>query len=216
MPTDSLAAVFAFSFVVGIGAVISPGPVTAAIVSESPRQGWLVGPLVATGHSVLEFVIVILIGIGLSAGMARPEIGTLISLGGGLLLLWMGGSYLWGVAKGRFRLPKPGQASQRRSLWGLMGLGMVTTISNPFWYAWWMTIAAGYLLQAQALGIAAVAMFYLGHISADFTWDTMLSGAVGTGRRWLTDRVYQALILVCGGFMTYLGALFVVAGLRGG
>jgi len=91
---------------------------------------------------------------------------------------------------------------------------MAATISNPFWYAWWTTVAAGYLLQAQALGLASVGMFYLGHISADYAWDTLASTVVGTGRRWLTDRVYQGLILVCGGFMIYLGVVFLLAGLR--
>src|SRR3970040_501966 len=99
MPSNSLLAVFLFSFFVGIGAVVSPGPVSASIVSESPRRGWLVGPLVATGHSFTELVLIVLIGLGLTAGIARPEIRTAISLIGGALLLWMGLSYLWAVYK---------------------------------------------------------------------------------------------------------------------
>ncbi|MGD8864864.1 MAG: LysE family transporter, partial [Anaerolineales bacterium] len=84
MPTDNLAAVFIFSFLVSFGAVVSPGPVSAAIVSESPRQGWRVGPLVAAGHTGLELIMVIVISLGLSAGMASPLIQRLISFGGGL------------------------------------------------------------------------------------------------------------------------------------
>ena len=87
-------------------------------------------------------------------------------------------------------------------------------MSYPFWYAWWTTVAAGYLVQAQALGLAAVAMFYLGHISADYAWDTILSGIVGTGRRWPNDRVYRGIIVLCGGFLIYLGGVFLAAGVR--
>jgi len=211
LPTDSLAAVFAFSFVAGFGAVISPGPVSTAIVGEAPRHGWLVGPLVATGHSILEFLVVVLLAIGLTAGMVRPGIRAAISVVGGLLLIWMGSSYVWAVYKGRIQLPRPGAQTKPKNSWQLVGLGMVATVSNPFWYAWWTTVAAGYLVQAQALGLAAVAMFYLGHICADYAWDTFLSGVVGTGRRWLNDRVYRGIILLCGCFLIYLGGVFLLA-----
>ncbi len=216
MPTHSLPAIFAFSFLLAIGAVVSPGPVSTAIVSEAPRRGWLVGPLVATGHSILELVIVVLIGVGLAAGMAQPAVRTTISLVGGALLIWMGGAYLWAVYRGRIRLPQPGEGGAGRGDWELVGLGMVTTASSPFWYAWWTTVAAGYLLQAQALGLAAVITFYLGHISADYAWDTFLSGAAGAGRRWLTDRAYRTVIVLCGAFLIYLGGVFLWAGVGGG
>lgn len=83
------------------------------------------------------------------------------------------------------------------------------TISNPFWYTWWVTVAAGYLAQAQAISAAAVGSFYLGHISADFAWDTTLALASSTGRRWLTENRYRALIMVTGCFMLYLGVIFI-------
>jgi threonine/homoserine/homoserine lactone efflux protein len=92
-------------------------------------------------------------------------------------------------------------------------------LSNPFWYAWWVTVAAGYLAQAHAFGLAAVAAFYLGHISADYTWDTALSTIVGGSRRWMKGNVYRALIALSGAFFVYLGGVFLmqaVALLRGG
>lgn len=208
MPTGSLAAVFLFSFLVSFGAVVSPGPVSAAIVTESPRQGWRVGPLVAAGHTGLELIMVVFISLGLAAGMAQPPIQALISLGGGLLLLFIGGTYLIQAWRGIIQLPQPEDDAPARSSAGLFGLGAVTTISNPFWYTWWVTVAAGYLAQARELGLAAVVAFYLGHISADFGWDTILSVATNTGTRWLTDNRYRILILLTGGFMVYLGFVF--------
>jgi threonine/homoserine/homoserine lactone efflux protein len=213
LPTSSLQAVFLFSFLAAIGAVVSPGPVSAAIVSQAPRRGWLAGPLVATGHSILELVIVLLIAFGLSAGLANPAIQVWIALLGGLLLVWMGGKMAWDAWKGYLRLPGPEGERVRLSTRQLVGLGMVATISNPFWYAWWVTVAAGYLSQARALGMAAVLAFYIGHISADYAWDTVLSTVVGGGRRWLNDRLYRGLILVCGGFLVYLGLVFLWRGI---
>jgi threonine/homoserine/homoserine lactone efflux protein len=210
VPTDSLSAVFVFSFVVTFGAVISPGPVSAAILSESPRQGWRVGPMVASGHSALELIMVVLITIGLAAGMASPIARTVIGVLGGLTLLFIGGSYVLASLRGTIRLPDTDERGTPRSYLALFLLGLVTTLSNPFWYVWWVTVAAGYLAQAQALGTLTVVAFYVGHISADFAWDTFLSATASTGSRILTDRRYRALIFLTGGFMIYLGGLFLV------
>ena len=202
-----------FSFVVAIAAVISPGPVTATILSESPRQGWRVGPLVATGHSSLEFLMVVLITFGLATVLSAPLASTIIGLLGGLTLLFIGGNYIYGAARGRIRLPHPEEASKTRSYSSLFWLGVATTLANPFWYVWWVTVAAGFLAQAQAIGFATLAAFYFGHISADFAWDTFLSASASAGRRILTDRRYRALILVTGGFMIYLGVVFIASAL---
>jgi len=57
-----------------------------------------------------------------------------------------------------------------------------------------------------------VIAFYLGHIAADYAWDTILSTVVGSGRRWMTDAVYRTLLLACGIFFIYLGGTFLVHG----
>ena len=215
MPTDSLFAVFLFAFVVSFGAVISPGPVSAMIVTEAPRQGWRVGPLVALGHTLLELVMVLLITLGLSVVMAQPIVRTGIALGGGLLLFGIGISYLIAAWRGRIGLPQAETHTPTRSPFSLFILGIVATVSNPFWYTWWVTVAAGYLFQAQALGHAAIGAFYLGHSLADFSWDTILALATSAGRRWLTNARYRALIFITGGFMLYLGILFFYSALAG-
>jgi threonine/homoserine/homoserine lactone efflux protein len=211
MPTDSLTAIFIFSFLASIGAVVSPGPVMAAIVTESPRQGWRVGPLVALGHTLLELVIVILLGYGLSLGLANPTISLIIALAGGALLLFIGISYLRGVYQGSIRLPEPDVGIKQRSPSSMVLLGMGTTISNPFWYTWWVTVAAGYLAQARELGFLAVVVFFIGHISADFAWDSTLSITTSAGSRLLNNRSYRGLILITGIFMLYLGISFLVS-----
>ena len=207
MPTESLLIIFGFSFVVGFGAVVTPGPVSTAIVSQAPRRGWLVGPLLAAGHTSLELIMVILIGLGLSTVLAHRSAQITIAILGGLLMLWMGGAMLWSVWKGKARLPSSEEDAPMLNDWQLLGLGMLATISNPFWYAWWVTVAAGYLAQAEAL-VGGIAAFYLGHITADFAWNTTLSTIIGGGKRWITDRVYQIIILLSGAFFIYLGIVF--------
>lgn len=208
MPHQSLFAVFLFAIAVSLGAVVSPGPVSAAIVTESPRSGWRVGPIVTTGHALLELIMVILIGIGLTAGLASPGIQHGIAFGGGLLLILLGGSYLFSAARGRIQLPHAAQVEPGRSTGALFSLGLLTTLSNPFWYAWWVTVAAGYLLEAQRLGPATMSVFYVGHIGTDFGWNSLLSSITAAGRNWITPGRYRLLLTLTGVAMAYFGVVF--------
>jgi threonine/homoserine/homoserine lactone efflux protein len=212
MPSSSIIAIIGFAFAVSIGAVVSPGPVSAAIISEAPRRGWRVGPLIATGHVALELILITLIGLGLTAILASPIIQKVIALAGGLLLLYMGFTYIWSGYKGMIKLPEAGIRSDRTHRRNLIGLGMITTISNPFWYAWWATVVPGYLSEVSGFGFHAIAAFYIGHISADYFWDTFLSVTISAGQRWLTGVRYRILILITGVFMMYLGIVFLRQG----
>lgn len=196
-----------------IGAVLSPGLVTTAIISQSPRLGWVTGPLVSIGHALLELLMVLLITLGLSSVLGAPAVQTAIALMGGLLLVWMGGGMLIGALKGKMRLPQGDLDQARLDYPRMLTLGMTASITNPFWYAWWMTAAAVYLLQAKALGFLPVAGFYFGHISADFLWNTTLSTVVGSGKKFITDRFYAMLINVCGLFLLHLAVRFLMSGI---
>jgi threonine/homoserine/homoserine lactone efflux protein len=151
---------------------------------------------------------------GLTTTLNNPNIQIIIAILGGLMLLWMGGSMILGTWMKKIHLPEPNTERKKKNQRELISLGMVTTLSNPFWYAWWVTIAAGYLSQASSLGIVEVLAFYFGHISADFAWDTILSSVVGAGRKWITPRIYQGLVLVCGIFLGYLGLVFLLKGIN--
>ncbi len=211
-PTDLL--LFLLSWVViSFGAVVSPGPVSAAIVSEAPRHGWRVGPLVATGHAALELVVTGLIAVGLASYLAAPAAQRAVALAGGLMLLYLGANYLRGAWQHSLRLPDPGAEVEPRSQSALFALGIITTVSNPFWYAWWFTVAAGYLSQAQVQIPAGAVILYVAHISADYLWDTLLAIASSSGRRWLSPARYRGLIFITGGFMAFLGLRFIATGL---
>ena len=207
----TLPLLFAYSFAVGFAAVITPGPVSTAIVTESARRGFVVGPLVATGHVALEFIMVLLLAFGLASGLNTPVVTAVIAVLGGALLLYMGASMAWGGYRGRISLPRPGAVIRPLSNWQLLALGVGATLINPFWYAWWVTLGTTYMAGAdvQALGFAGLLAFYFGHITGDYLWDCILSGVVGGGRKWISDRLYKALIVGCGLYLVYLGWVFI-------
>ena len=201
-------ALFFFSFMLAAGAVMSPGPVSAAVVSQSPHRGWIVGPLISSGHALLESILLLLIIIGLSPFLQQPFIKITISFVGGLLLIWMGLNFAIGAILGRLLLPQKDELLTKISLAKLFSLGIITTISNPFWYAWWATVAAGYLVLAKQMGVLFILAFYLGHISADFCWNTFLSTAFGKTGKWITQQVYNFIMAGCGLFLITIGGSF--------
>jgi threonine/homoserine/homoserine lactone efflux protein len=203
---------FAWSFGVSIGPVISPGPVSTAIVTEGMRRGFRAGPLVATGHALVELIMVGALALGMGHVLEYPALAAAIGILGGGFLLWMGGTMAWGAARRRAKLPRANAGSAQVDQ-GLVGLGIATTLGNPFWYVWWIGVGGGYVLMTRQQGVGALATFYVGHILADYVWDTLLASVVGSGRRWLTDSVYQALLLICGLFLLYTGVRFLWAGI---
>lgn len=211
----TLPVLFIYSFAVGFAAVVSPGPVSTAIVSEAARRGFFVGPLIAAGHSVLELIMIVALAGGLAAGLNQPGIQAAIGLVGGVFLVWMGATMALGVVRGQVNLPQAQAGGPvLGSPWRMVGLGAAATLANPFWYAWWVAVAVNYLVVAQGLGWGGVMAFYFGHITADFAWDSVLSGVVAGGRRWLSNRVYRGLIAVCGLYLVFLGAQFGWSGLN--
>ena len=58
-----------------------------------------------------------------------------------------------------------------------------------------------------------VISFYLGHIMADILWYFLVALLVVTGKRFISDRVYNFIIIICGFFLVVLGGRFIADGL---
>jgi threonine/homoserine/homoserine lactone efflux protein len=156
---------------------------------------------------------VLLLTLGLGVGLANPTVQIVISILGGALLAWMGLAMIRDTWQRKIKLPSREVGDVAMNTKQLIGLGMIATISNPFWYAWWVTVAAGYLYQAKEVGLVLVLAFYLGHITVDYAWDTILSTIIGNGSRWMTDKIYRLLIYACGAFFLYMAWVFLIQGI---
>jgi threonine/homoserine/homoserine lactone efflux protein len=90
-----------------------------------------------------------------------------------------------------------------------MRIGVLLSIANPYWVVWWATIGLGLVARAQNAGLFGIIIFFIGHQAADFAWYSLVSTAVGKGRRFFNDRVYRGIIAVSAvvliGFSVYFG-----------
>lgn len=200
-------------WIVGFTGAMMPGPVTTLIVTESARRGFIAGPLVTIGHVLLELVMVIALFFGLGDVLKQNVVAGVIGLMGGLFLLWMG----WGILKSAWRgevsltLATDGSTSGASS--NPVVQGILTSISNPYWLLWWATVGAASLIAFRAYGLAGIVAFYIGHTLADWVWNNTVAFIVATGRRLMSDTIYRAILIVCGGFLIMLSFYFVTAGI---
>ena len=57
----------------------------------------------------------------------------------------------------------------------------------------------------NSFGFAGVALYYLGHISADFIWYGAISTVVGKTRRFIKDKPYRVIVALLGGMLIFFG-----------
>ena len=60
-----LAAIFGGSFTLGLSGILTPGPILTVTIAESARRGFKAGPLIISGHALLELILVLAIILGL-------------------------------------------------------------------------------------------------------------------------------------------------------
>ncbi len=201
------------AFVVGFSGAMSPGPVLAATVAESLRRGARAGPQIVAGHALLEMALVATLLAGLDRWLRMDGVRTALSIAGGAALLWMALRMAMDLRAGRL-IADPGHSSLPPPSLHPVALGIVLSLSNPYWILWWATIGLAMLTPAMERGWPAVASVYAGHIFADLTWYSAVSVAVAGGRRVMPSAVRRAVALLCTLGMVWLGATFLLVGMR--
>ncbi len=87
---------------------------------------------------------------------------------------------------------------------------MLISLANPYWYIWWLTIGASFMIKSVQHSFGGVASFYTGHILADFIWYLFVGFLISTGRRFFNQKVYIGILLACSVFLLYLGVKFIL------
>ena len=204
-----LAGVPVTSFIVALSGALMPGPLLTLTVGEAARRGFWAGPLIIVGHALLELALVLLILAGVGAWLHRPLVLGLVGVLGAALMGWMGLGLFKASRHSHLEFaPKGGS--------GLNPIvsGVLMSAANPYWLIWWLTIGLGYVMFSMKYGWLGVALFYLGHILADFAWYTLVSVAVAQGRRLISDRLYQGFLVGCGVFLLGFGGYFAFEGVK--
>jgi threonine/homoserine/homoserine lactone efflux protein len=201
-----LTAIFGGSFTLALSGALMPGPLLTVTISESVRHGFKVGPLLMTGHALLELMLVVAIILGLGPYLKLPPVMGTIALLGGLLLIYLGVD----MVRAQVRLAldqEPGEVHATYMRHPIL-VGVLASIANPYWTLWWVTIGLGYLLAVRNLGLPGLTAFFLGHITADYAWYSLISFGVSRGKTLLSDNSYRHMIRTCGLVLLCFGVWF--------
>ena len=200
-------AIFTTSFTVALSGALMPGPLLTVTISESARRGYIAGPLLIAGHSILELALVAAICLGLGVYLKAPPVMAATALLGGSILLYLGMQML--RTAGRHSIQARSEGRTAKSATPVI-TGALASLANPYWTLWWATFGLAYLMRISGKGLPGIAVFFAGHITADFAWYTMVSFGVSKGAALMRDTTYQTLIRVCGVFLVLFGGWFLV------
>ncbi len=190
-------------FVIGLTGALAPGPTLVVTIESSLKGGWTTGPKVTLGHIVIEAGIFLLILLGLST--RAVQYSGFVAVIGGLALIVFGILTLRESRIASLDAAGPGPAGNPYLA------GIVTSVTNPYFWIWWLTIGSVLLLAALSGGVALAIVFMAGHWAADLGWYTLVSSAVHHGRTVLSPKAYRVTLALCGIFLVLFGGWFLVS-----
>ncbi|HSW10840.1 MAG TPA: LysE family transporter [Bacillota bacterium] len=192
---------------VGLSGALMPGPLTVVVLHQAMRLGTAAGLLAGSAHALLEFFMVLALGVGLGRLLNRPAVAGGVALAGGLAML----AISWQMVMAPPPLPPAVQPGPGLIPSGALLGGAVATLGNPYWFVWWATVGASQIAWA---GRRHRLIFWLGHITADLAWLTVLAVAVSRGRNLLGGPAYSLLLQGLGAAVAVLGLYFVLSARR--
>jgi len=180
---------------------MAPGPVTAAAIAMGTRSRYA-GALIAVGHGVVEFPLMILIVLGVGRILKLPTAQIIIGLAGGAFLLIMAIQMLISL-----RSAEEQQGKVTKSAPVLAGI--ILSAGNPYFLLWWATVGLTLATTATGIGIWAFVVFAIVHWLCDLIWLSALSWASFKGSVLLGPRGMRIVLMICSAALLLFGLFFI-------
>ncbi len=194
---------FFLAKVVGISlsGVMAPGPVTAAAIAMGARNRFA-GVLMAIGHGIVEFPLIILITLGMGLMLKSSVTKIVIGFAGGAFLLFMAIQMMRSLSGAEDQEVKVTSS-------GPLIAGIILSGGNPFFLIWWASVGLNLAIAAAGFGIWAFALFAIVHWLCDLIWLSALSLASFKGSILLGPRRQKKVLLVCSLALFGFGLFFI-------
>ena len=192
--------------VISLSGVMAPGPVTAAAIAMGSRNRYA-GTLIALGHGIIEFPLMLLIMLGMDKLLKSTHTQIAIGLAGGLFLLVMAVKMLTSLKTVSNPQDKPVRDKPVLA-------GLILSAGNPYFLLWWATVGLALATTATQLGIWAFALFAVVHWLCDCVWLQALSWASFKGASLLGPRSQRAILQICSLALLAFGLFFIYNAVR--
>jgi threonine/homoserine/homoserine lactone efflux protein len=202
---------------VAFSGALAPGPMLTLVISSVAKKGFWTSFFIVVGHSLLELAVVLSFFLGVLKYLENPLIVKIIGILGGLFLLYLGTDIIISIFKNKYVIDFKSIVKKRtitgRSTGIVILKGILISLINPYWYIWWITIGAAFIIKSVEFNIPGISSFYLGHISADFIWYLFIGFLINTGRKFFNQKIYNGILAACSLFLFYLGIRFIIEAL---
>jgi threonine/homoserine/homoserine lactone efflux protein len=190
-------------FVISFSGAMQPGPVTAAAIAIGGRNRYA-GILLALGHVIVEFPVMILIMLGIGRVFELRGFQIVVGLAGGIVLLIMATTMFISLKTRESRQEQEKDVRDRPVL-----AGIILSVSNPYFLLWWATIGLALATDAKGFGVWAFALFALVHWLCDGLWLHALSWASYKGSTVFGGRTQRIVLMMCSVALLVFGLVFI-------
>jgi len=171
---------------------MQPGPVTATAIAMGARSRYA-GTLIAIGHGIIEFPLMVVIIFGMGKYFNLPKVQIAIWLAGGIFLLLM-------AIQGLLSLKaKTGNKSKALTNKPVLA-GIILSAGNPYFLIWWATVGLGVSYSGYPMGHLGLCSFCLSSLvgGPDLAADTVVGEFQGLGITWPARNANSADDLLSG------------------
>jgi len=179
--------------IISISGALSPGPLTAAILVAGTKRGWKAGFMASVGHMIVEFPLILIIGLGFALLLTNRLVILIISIIGSLFLLLLG---ILMIIDG---LRKSSDKSILFEEQTPLLIGSLLSAFNPYFLLWWFFIGGVLIIEAVAImGLIGLIILFLYHIWLDYAWLTLISHLAFRGKNLLKTKGYRIFLITMG------------------
>jgi threonine/homoserine/homoserine lactone efflux protein len=197
-----LLAFYAFTAFISLSGVMMPGPVFAGTVAKGYKDK-NAGMQIALGHGVVEFPLIAIITLGFGAFFQNQTVRIAIGVIGGAMLIYIGYHMI--------KLRKEIDESEKYFPYHPIIVGIITTVTNPYFFLWWATVGLFLIVIALNFGLIALIIFAVIHWLCDFLWDYFVSFTVFKSKKLWSEKGHNILFGICGLIMIFFGVYFIIS-----
>lgn len=207
LAVDTLSALL-LGFTIGLTGALVPGPMLFITTELSIKRGWVTGPEVVLGHMLIELVLYILILFGFVSFVDHGAISSISVIGG--LSLAVFGLLTVKDAKTAASTGISPKTSDLKLTSNPVALGLITSVSNPYFWIWWLTAGSVLVLKEYELGFLISLAYIVGHWTADLGWFTAVSVSFSRGTSLFSQKTHRFILYACGIFLIFFGVYFIL------
>lgn len=186
---------------------LAPGPLFIFTVSKGATKGARVGLYFSIAHALVEFIVIIFLGLGILSITDKSTVRFISGLSGGIVLILFGALQIRSSFRTLSTEVFPGEKSPRN----LVFLGFVLTGLNPFFIVWWLTVGPNLVLMAMEFAsFIGIILMFLFHVWIDFFFLILVAYMSKKGVKMFGLRVFRVLLMTFGFVVILYGIGFII------